>query len=101
MTTTKTPRTESLRTFPEDAETPAPVPIHEASAAPAAGKEVPPLPFRFDPDGKAYARAEDGTMVQVKLEAAQLAVNDFHAQGSPEVMRKAAASCAAQHAVKA
>lgn len=94
----KAPRTESLRTFPEDAETPAPVPVPEA---PAAGKEVPPLPFRFDPDGKAYARAEDGTMVQVKLEAARLAVNDFHAQGSPEVMRKAAASCAAQHAVKA
>lgn len=104
----KAPRTEPLRTFPEDAETPAPVPVPESPPEPpvaaAGGEPVPPpapeLPFRFDPDGKAYAKAEDGTWVQVKLEAAQLAVNDFHAQASAVVMAKTAASCAAQHAIK-
>lgn len=99
MTTTRPPRTEPLRTYPEDAETPPPVPVVPTGrAATAVPDEAPPSPFVFK-DNKAFARAEDGTMTEVDVLQAQAAAN--HAgNADPAIMLRAAASVAAQHPVK-
>lgn len=94
----KAPRTEPLRSYPEDAETPAPVPV--APEAPTAGVEPVTQGFYFE-GGKAFACDEGGKMVQVDFDQAAAAANHIVNASDPAAMKRAAASCAAQFPVKA
>lgn len=89
------PRNEPLRTFPEDAETPAPVPVGPPDVPP-----VEPVTegFYFE-GGKAFACDEGGKMVQVDFDQAAAAANHI-GNADPAIRKRAAASCAAQFPVK-
>jgi hypothetical protein len=105
MTTTthKPPRTEPLRSYPEDADTPPPFTSASADAKPpeaqAKAPEAQPDPFEFK-DGKAYAKSEEGNMVEVELEKAQAAAS-HSGNDDPAIRLRAAASLVRQYPVKA
>lgn len=88
------PRTEPLRTFPEDAETPPPVPVAQEPARPVTEPDT----FVFK-DGQAFACDEGGKMVQVDFDQAAAAANHI-GNADPAIRKRAAASCAAQFPVK-